>query len=558
MKKLFLLLLFIWTLPACAPAQQASTPAAPTPAAPTTPEHKIVLMLSEAPEALAGYQQIVDEFAKIEPGLKVTINNIPDSGEFMKRLAADFAANTPPDVFIVNYRRFGQFAIKGALEPMDAYLAQSQALKLSDYYPAAVEAFQFDGRQYCLPQNLSSLEVYYNKNLFTAANVPLPSANWTWDDFLNAARALTKAENGQTVQYGLGVDPVTLRLAPFIWAHGGELVDDPTNPTQLALDSAPARKAFQWFVDLQVKEHVVPSKADEATEKSLSRFQHGTLAMFFQSRAITPELRDTIKDFEWDVAPLPRDVNVASVLHSDGYCLTASSKDKAAAWSFIEFANGIKGQKLLVTSGRTVPSLKQVAESPLFLDTQLPPANSRVYLDMAPNIRRVPVMAAWTEIEDVLNQEIKRAFYGEASVGEAISAAMSQTQEFFPQNQAESPVVPGPAEVAPSTPAAGPFLADVVLTEAQHQIPTTVKVGQIINVRVLADVQWTVDYRPEVLTALTPPEQMSQPGAKGWFFQVSAPGNTEIALESIAPPCPGGTPCPPNIMRFVFPIQAEN
>lgn len=553
MKKLFLCLILACTIAACAPVAQPTT--SPAPAA---SDQEIVLMLSEAPEALAGYQQIVNEFAEVQPGLKVTINNIPNSGEFLKRLAADFAAQTPPDVFIINYRRFGQFAVKGALEPIDGYLAQSQSIALSNYYPAAVEAFQFNSKQYCLPQNLSSLEVYYNKNLFAAANVPLPAAGWTWDDFLNAARALTQSENGQVVQYGLGVDPATLRLAPFIWAHGGELVDDSNNPTKLALDSAPAREAFQWFADLQVKEHVVPSKADEATEDSQSRFQHGTLAMYLQSRAITPELRATVKDFEWDVAPLPGDNTVASMLHSDGYCLTSGSKSKGAAWSFIEFAAGPVGQKIIVASGRTVPSLKQVAESPLFLDAQLPPSNSRVYLDMAPNIRRVPVMAAWTEVEDTLNQEIKRAFYGEATVDEAISAAMSQTQEYFGQNQAELPAPAEPAEVGPDTPATGIFLADVVLTESQRDIPTTVKVGQVINLRVATDAQWTVSYRPEVLTALTPPEQMEQPGPDGWFFRVVGPGATAIALESIPLPCPDGTPCPPARMSLVFPIQAEN
>jgi multiple sugar transport system substrate-binding protein len=432
MKKLLSLVLFVCILTACVPATSA-----PTAPSSSTTGNEVVLMLSESPEALASYQQIADQFAKRQPDIKVTINNIPDSGEFLKRLAADFAAQTPPDVFIINYRRFGQFAIKGALEPMDTYIAQSSSIKLDNYYPVALDAFQFGGKQYCLPQNLSSLEVYYNKDLFAAANLPLPDENWTWDDFLIAARTLTKSVNGKVVQYGLGVDPVTLRLAPFIWAHGGELVDDTNNPTRLTIDSTPAREAFQWFVDLQVKEHVVPSREDEATEKSQSRFQHGTMAMFLQSRAITPELRDTIKDFDWDVAPLPRDNYVTTVLHSDGYCITSDSKNKSVAWSFVEFANGSEGQKMLVTSGRTVPSLQQVAESPLFLDPKLPPANSHVYLDMAPSIRRVPVMTTWTEIEDVLNQEIKRAFYGEASVDEAIAAAISQTQEYFRQNQAD-------------------------------------------------------------------------------------------------------------------------
>ena len=75
--------------------------------------------------------------------------------------------------------------------------------------------------------------------------------------------------------------------------------------------------------------------------------------------------------------------------------------------------------------------------------------------------------------------------------------------------------------------------------------------------RLAAEAQWTVNYRAEVLAPLTPPEQMEQPGADGWFFQVIAPGNTEIALESKAPACPGSKPCPPNVRRFVFPIQAE-
>lgn len=99
--------------------------------------------------------------------------------------------------------------------------------------------------------------------------------------------------------------------------------------------------------------------------------------------------------------------------------------------------------------------------------------------------------------------------------------------------------------------------ADIVLTESQHQQLTTVKVGQIINVSDFSGFEWSVSYYDQILLVLTLPEKMKQPGAAGWFFRVIAPGNTEIVLESIAPPCPGGTLCPPNIMRWVFPIQAE-
>jgi multiple sugar transport system substrate-binding protein len=102
--------------------------------------------------------------------------------------------------------------------------------------------------------------VYYNKNLFDQAGVAYPQAGWSWDDFLKAAQALTKDTNGDgaTDQYGVGTELEAIRLAPFVWQNGGEIVDDPAKPTRLALDTPAATEAFQWFVDLQVKHHVAP------------------------------------------------------------------------------------------------------------------------------------------------------------------------------------------------------------------------------------------------------------------------------------------------------------
>ena len=73
---------------------------------------------------------------------------------------------------------------------------------------------------------------------------PARPSDWTWDDFLHAARALTRDTDGdgRIDQYGLGTEVSIFRLAPFVWQNGGELVDDPRAPTRLTLDSA-ARRA---------------------------------------------------------------------------------------------------------------------------------------------------------------------------------------------------------------------------------------------------------------------------------------------------------------------------
>jgi hypothetical protein len=60
-------------------------------------------------------------------------------------------------------------------------------------------------------------------------------------------------------------------------------------------------------------------------------------------------------------------------------------------------------------------------------------------------------------------------------------------------------------------------------------------VGQTVVVKPpLETVEWTVDYAPEVLSALTPPEKMSAPGPEGWLFEARAPGETDLTLTSRA------------------------
>lgn len=414
---LFALIALLLTLTGCAPRPQ---------------QRSISFMVWGSQPEYQAYQALVEAYQADHPGYAVDIRFVPDDADYRRRLAADFSAGTQPDVMLLNYRRIAPFADEGALTPVGSYLAESTVIKQADFYQPAMEAFRYKDALWCIPQNVSSLAVYYNKALFDAVGLAYPVDDWTWDDFVAAAKALTvdKDGDGVTDQYGVGVDPILYRLAPFVWQAGGELVDDPAHPARLALDSPAALDAFQWFVDLQIKEKVVPDAAAEAARDSESRFLDGTLGMYFNSRRPVPTLR-TIQAFDWDVAPLPRGALPATVLHADGYCLSAKSTDKEAAWKFIEFANSPKGQQIVARTGRTVPSLRSVAESSAFLDPAQKPAHSRVWLDAVPTARTAPAISNWPAIEDAASKEVERAFYGQATVEEAAAAAAAVTQPMF-------------------------------------------------------------------------------------------------------------------------------
>ena len=413
----------IVVLAGCAPVQRPQGSAEPV---------ALTFLISGDPTDAAAYQQLIDAFEAAHPEIRVALLNIPSAGDFRKRLTADFAAGTPPDLFLINYRRYGPYVAKDAIEFLDPYLAESDLIDLDNYYPQALAAFMWEGKLACMPQNLSSPVIYYNKDLFDAAGVDYPRHDWTWDDFVSTAVAVTQDIDGDGVTdvYGLGMEASIVRLAPFVWMNGGDIVDDPAAPTALTLDSPESREALAWFVDLQTVHHIVPDAVAEEAESSLSRFVNGRLAMIMESRRATPEFR-LISSFDWDVAGLPQGQRRASVLHADAYCIAAAGQHKDAAWAFVEFANTREGQTILARSGRTVPSLIEVAESPIFLDPAAKPANSRAFLNAIPHLRNLPIMSTWSDIEGILNTEIANAFTGASTVDGAIDAAERNSVEFF-------------------------------------------------------------------------------------------------------------------------------
>lgn len=402
------------------------------------------------PGELQSYQLLIDAFETAHPTIAierlaspqttVSPSGIPQ-GPYMDWLATSFVGAQPPDVFLLSYRQFGYYAARGVIEPLGPYLRASKSIQEVDFYPSALDAFRLpdfpgDGLG-AIPQNTSSLAVFYNQDLFSKAHVPVPEAGWTWDDFTAAATKLTSAPdgNGRVNVYGLVIEPTIARYAPFVWGAGGELFDSLHNPTRLTIDSHSAQRGLHWFTSLgQAGLKVTPSEAELRFQNDLDRFRAGKAAMLVQSRRAVPILRQT-PGLTWDIAPLPIGQTPANVLHSDAFCLFPGATDKDAAWTFIEFANSPTGQRILAGTGRTVPSLRSVAESDAFLPNGdlgrllgsgrivVPPAHGQVFVDNVAIARRLPSAATWPAFEAAFNKAFRRAFYADSDIAAAVANA---------------------------------------------------------------------------------------------------------------------------------------
>lgn len=401
------------------------------------------LLIFGSPDEVKAYRTLIDEYHRAT-GERVELREASSDTDLLTTLSTSIAGGSPPDLFLMNYREYGQFVAKDAVEPVDQRLASSSAFKATDFHAKAMAAFQWGGEQMCMPQNISSLAVYYNRELFKKVGMTEPRADWTWNDMIATAQALTLDAGGRPVKgaepelgavpavtHGLGIDPELIRLAPFVWSNGGTLVDNPERPTRLTLDDPRSKEAMTEFLRLHREYGVTPLDEEVEAQTLSTRFSKGRLAMYVSSRRATTTFRSEAT-FDWDVAPLPRfGERPANILHSDAYCMTKGSKNKDAAWRYLEYALGEKGAAIISKTGRTVPSMTSLSNSPVFLEPGAKPANSRVWLDAIPNLQYTPAISTWPEIEEITGDLLENAFYRGDQLDTVIKELDTQTRPLF-------------------------------------------------------------------------------------------------------------------------------
>lgn len=371
---------------------------------------------------LGALRELVAAFEQARPEVEVRFVGVPSQGDHIAKLSTAFAGGAPPDVFLLNYRRLGPFVERGVLAPPDLGERRPE-----DFYAPTLEAFSYDGELACVPQNTSSTVAYLNLDLFERAGIALPEQDWTWADLEQVSRELA-AQDVDAVGFDVGVRLV----APFVWTAGGEIVDDTAQPTAMTLGTPEARRALEYLSGLQ--RYGVDARA-RAARAPADRFAGGELAVFFDSRRAVPAFRKA-PDLRFDVRPLPRADAArpsSSLLASDAYCVSRASDVPELAADFAAYAVGPEGAAVLAQSGRTVPSVKEVATSPAFLDPEQQPASSSVFLDVIPTLRRLPNVGPQDEAEEAADDLLQQYFAGNADLGRTVTEVERATAAAYGQ-----------------------------------------------------------------------------------------------------------------------------
>src|SRR5699024_2439900 len=109
-----------------------------------------------------------------------------------------------PDVFWMHSNEAQKYMANGILLDLTDYIASSDKLEMDQYPQELKDFYTYDGKTYAIPKDRDTIALWYNKTMFDEVGLEYPNEDWTWDDYYEAAKKLTK-EDG--TQYGTAMNP---------------------------------------------------------------------------------------------------------------------------------------------------------------------------------------------------------------------------------------------------------------------------------------------------------------------------------------------------------------
>jgi len=181
----------------------------------------------------------VAAFEKEYPNVDVKLVNAgTNTEEYTKLQNAITAGSGAPDVAQVEYYAIPQFALADALVDLTAY---GFADLEDDYSPGPWSSVNVNGGLYGLPQDSGPMAMFYNKTVFDANGLTVPT---TWDEYIAAAKTLHEKSPDSYITSDTGDSGFTTSM---IWQAGGTPFEaDGTNVTIDLQDEGAKKWADTW------------------------------------------------------------------------------------------------------------------------------------------------------------------------------------------------------------------------------------------------------------------------------------------------------------------------
>ncbi len=340
----------------------------------------------------AEFQQIVDDVNAAQDQFEVVYE--PKPADYYTVLQTALAGGEAADLFWLDQDHM-VWAYDGALLDISDYIANDtrDVANPDDYFPGVWQTVALADGIYGLPWIAQPVVLYYNKDIFDEMGVDYPTADWTWDQFKQAAIDLTNDQHyGFTIN---GWPPPYI----WIWGAGGDIVSD--DLTQAPVDTPEVIDAVQFYADMAYNPECCPSQETIAEEGFDAMFKAGRVAMFMGGAA---DDLDRQEGLNVGVSPVPKGTATGENTTFAWVASTVINADTEhpdeAYEALVMLTEGIQDWKIVS------PRVSQANAEHLVASEPRKEANAEEILAAVPYMRGFRLFPRFTEFMTVLWEDL--------------------------------------------------------------------------------------------------------------------------------------------------------
>ncbi|HQO35560.1 MAG TPA: sugar ABC transporter substrate-binding protein [bacterium] len=287
------------------------------------------------PVTIRNERKIIEWFEREHPDIDIVMTALPWV-QYFQKLQISFVSGDPPDVFWGSTAWTADLVKSNLLLDLNPFIERD--INLNDIYPETVVYHRVPsnetGHFYAWCDTWIADVLSYNQDLFEQAGQPLPNDAWSYEDFRQAAIALSKDKDNDGILDIYGVANIFYNtFGSLVWSFGGEVLS--AEGTRCLLNEPAATPAWDFLLGLA---HRDKAMAPVSSFTGLSApFMSGRIAMAIGGTFML-QVYSQIQDFRWNVEIVPHHNGNRGIFGgANPWCITASCPYPDAAWEFVRF-----------------------------------------------------------------------------------------------------------------------------------------------------------------------------------------------------------------------------
>lgn len=379
----------------------------------------------------------IERFEAENPGIRVTYRSGTLKEDYSEWLSQKLLMGDEPDVYVILSEDFVTFASIGVLKNLDTFIEKDEGFDRTAFYKTAMLAGQYGAGQYALPFETVPVLMFVNKSLLQKEDIPIPNNDWTWDDFYDICKRITRDTNEDGIPDQFG--SYEFRWQDAVYTNRAELFNQQGTRAFFSSDEVFDAVSFAKKINLLNGNYRVTSQDYDDGKVAFRPFP------FSAYRAYKPYPYRVKKysGFEWDCIKLPAGSNGAnaSELYTLLYGISARTQHENAAWEFLKFLTCDKTTQLdIFRYSHGVSVNKAITESPeasQILQKDMGGDNNFINMQVLSEVIEQSVVPSkfprYVGAMELADRELYQVMFGEKYVDTTLSLVQREVSSYLTQ-----------------------------------------------------------------------------------------------------------------------------